>query len=439
LIFTLALSASALSLGSGCGDDGDDGADGADAGSSGRTQGGAGAQTGGRSGGTGGGSTNGGAPPSGGSGGSNSGGSGAQFAGAGAGGVVAGAGGAEAGAGGQNGEAEDLVGDRRIPFTPQTDREFIHFFIEHHEMAVEMAEVVVDKGSRADVRQLAEEIIAAQTREIEVLRDADEELQNQPEPPEMPADPHQDADMEHMMTMTGTTLDRMFLLDMIPHHAAALPVAHRARPHLTRDDLRTMAEEIVHQQAVEIGQIKEILDALNVMSAGEDMAPAETDRPDFGLVGDRRVPLTPEDDVTFIDFFVPHHEMAVEMAEHVLTHGENLEVRDLAEMMRTNQMQEIETMQSVREEVAGDAEPSPMPTDPHMETEMQEMMNASGTELDVMFLEEMIAHHAAGLPTAHRANPHVQNSELRTMADDIYHAQAEEIGAMERLREELTR
>jgi len=40
----------------------------------------------------------------------------------------------------------------------------------------------------------------------------------------------------------------------------------------------------VHQQAVEIGKMKEILDALNVTTAGEDMAPHAANRPDFGLV-----------------------------------------------------------------------------------------------------------------------------------------------------------
>ncbi|HEY8943591.1 MAG TPA: DUF305 domain-containing protein, partial [Polyangiaceae bacterium] len=74
-----------------------------------------------------------------------------------------------------------------------------------------------------------------------------------------------------------------------------------------------------------------------------------------------------------------------------------------------------------------------------MEAEMDEMMAASGTELDRMFLEQMSAHHAAALPTAHRAKPRVENAELRAMSDDIYHSQAQEVGEMERLRTQLQR
>ncbi len=360
---------------------------------------------------------------------------------AGAGGYVSESGAAAGGAaqGGEAGSADvEIIGDRRIPFTPETDREFVHFFIEHHQMAVHMAEMVVENGATAEIQELAERMVTDQTAEIETLQQLEEELQDQREPRAWPADPHHEADMQHMMTLTGTELERMFLVDMIPHHAAGLPAAHRARPHLTRPALRTVAEDIAHHQAAEIGEMKALLDDLNVTTAGQDLAEADPNRPDFGLVGDRRLSLTP-DDLTFIDFFVPHHEMAVMMAEHVLAHGDNAELHTLAQEMRSAQLQEIETMRAVREELTGDPDPIPTPADPHMQAEMAQMMEASGLELDVMFLEEMIPHHAAGLPTAHRAKPHVQNDQLAAMSDDIYHAQAREIGDMERLLGELER
>ena len=397
-------------LSAGCGDDDDDGA--GAAGRGGGAQGGS-KQTGGSAG----------ASTAG------SGGSGTE-------GGAAAAGSAQGGEGGSVTDAVEITGDRRIPFTPETDREFTHFFIEHHQMAIHMAEMVVESGATPAIQELAERMVTAQTAEIETLREVEEQLQDQPEPPAMPADPHHEADMEHMMTLTGAELERMFLLDMIPHHAAGLPPAHRARPHLTHPALQAMAEDISRNQAAEIGEMKALLDDLNVSTSGEDMAEADRNRPDFGLVGDRRLPVTP-DDVTFIDFFVPHHEMAVMMAEHVLAHGESAEVRALAQQMRTAQLDEIETMQAVREALTGAAESPEMPADAHADLEMEQMMEASGLELDLMFLEEMIPHHAGGLPTAHRAKPHVENEQLATMSDAMYHAQAHEIGEMERLLNQL--
>jgi uncharacterized protein (DUF305 family) len=49
------------------------------------------------------------------------------------------------------------------------DRAFIDMMIPHHQRAIRMARVELAKGSSADVKQLANEIIAAQTREIEAM------------------------------------------------------------------------------------------------------------------------------------------------------------------------------------------------------------------------------------------------------------------------------
>lgn len=373
----------------------------------------------------------------GGSGGSSGGaGSGGTTAGSGGGGTGGGTGG-EAGSAGATGGAEvPVTGDRRVPFTPWNDLTFAEFFIEHHQMAIDMAEQVVERGADDAVQALAQQIIDAQTAELEILTTARSELMGmQDAPPPAPADPHADADMTHMMAMSGAELDRMFLLDMIQHHASGLPPAHRALPELQRTDLRELATQIWDAQAQEIGEMRALLTTLGVEEAGEDMAPAAAARPDFGLTGDRRVPLTPADDVQFVDFFISHHEMAIMMAEHVIENGSSPEVIQMAQTMRDAQAAELETMRAARMAVAGSAEPPEMPADPHADPEMQEMMMMTGEALDRMFLEEMITHHAAGLPTAHRAQPHVMRPELLQLADDMFLTQAEEIGEMKELLE----
>jgi uncharacterized protein (DUF305 family) len=242
--------------------------------------------------------------------------------------------------------------------------------------------------------------------------------------------------MEFMAGLSGAELDEMFLVDMIPHHAAGLPPAHRAEPRLQREDLQNLATDIFDAQSEEIGEMRELLEQLGISEGGEDRAAAAEDRPDFGLDGDRRVPLTPND-LDFVNFFISHHEMAIQMAEHEIENGETVEVSALAETIRSQQTEELQTLRAVRTTLAGSAEPPPMPADPHADPEMMEMMNASGLELDRMFLTEMIPHHASGLPTAHRARPHVQNEDLRALADDMYLAQSEEIGEMKSLLESL--
>jgi uncharacterized protein (DUF305 family) len=303
----------------------------------------------------------------------------------------------------------------------------------HHQMAIEMAEHEVAHGSAADVKAMAQAVIDAQTAEVETLMMIRAKLDGEVAPP--PQDPHAMAEMEAMQGMSGAELDAMFLLEMIPHHASALGPAHRALPYLENTSLKDMAADIIAAQAEEIGELRARLLEEGAMGAGEDHAPASAGRPDFGLEGDRRVPLTPEDDVTFIDFFVPHHQMAIEMADHVIAHGSDPTVKAMATTMKETQTREVELMLDKREELAGSAEPEPMPADPHATQEMQEMMQLEGAELDEMFLREMIVHHSTALPTSHRAKPHVMDAELRELADAMFDDQAREVGEMQEMLE----
>jgi uncharacterized protein (DUF305 family) len=326
------------------------------------------------------------------------------------------------------------TGDRRVPFTPTNDRQFAEFFIEHHQMAVDMAQHVVERGESTEIMGLAQRIVNAQTAELATLQTAVAAIgTSQPGLAQSPHDPHTDADMKYMAGLSGADLDAMFLMDMIPHHAAGLAPAHRAQSDLARPELQVMATNIFETQSAEIGEMRAFLADMGVADAGEDRASAVGDRPDFGLDGDRRIPLTPANDLEFVDFFITHHQMAMEMAEHEVAHGENPEVIALAEAIIAAQGDEVGIMGAVRASIAGSASPPPMPEDAHADAEMMAMMAATGTELDRIFVTEMIPHHAAGLPTAHRSVPHVQNEQLRTLAADMYQAQSEEIGAMQSL------
>jgi uncharacterized protein (DUF305 family) len=151
---------------------------------------------------------------------------------------------------------------------------------------------------------------------------------------------------------------------------------------------------------------------------------------------DARSPHVPRSDVELIDTLVPHHEMAIEMADMELAHGENPEVRAMAENMKADQMSEIAELLQIREELTGCTNVRPF-RDPHMEQDMEEMADYRGLQMDVAFLAHMIPHHAGAVQFTHNALWHVSHPELEDLARGVIDAQSREIGEMHEKKQEL--
>ena len=59
----------------------------------------------------------------------------------------------------------------KVEPTGDPDRDFVQAMIPHHEGAVEMARIAIEHCSGPELKRLAQDIIAAQEKEIAVLRD----------------------------------------------------------------------------------------------------------------------------------------------------------------------------------------------------------------------------------------------------------------------------
>ncbi len=76
----------------------------------------------------------------------------------------------QGGHGAGHGAAPAGAGPMGTVLTGDPDKDFAQEMIVHHEMAVDMAKDVLAKGKDPEIKQLADEVIAAQTKEIEFLR-----------------------------------------------------------------------------------------------------------------------------------------------------------------------------------------------------------------------------------------------------------------------------
>lgn len=132
-----------------------------------------------------------------------------------------------------------------IPF----DAGFIDDMIIHHQGAVVMAEEALAQADRAEVRQLAEAIMAAQATEIEQMQAWRAEWF-----PDVEATEGMGMDMGMMSVPEDAAkpYDQRWIEAMISHHQGAVAMAEMALEMSERAEIRTLAEAIIVAQTVEI-------------------------------------------------------------------------------------------------------------------------------------------------------------------------------------------
>ncbi len=145
-------------------------------------------------------------------------------------------------------------------------------------------------------------------------------------------------------------MDKMFIEQMIPHHDDAIAMARIAQEKATRPEIKQLAGDIVSSQSAEIEQMRgwykdwfgSDVSSTNhmAMNHGGGMMPgsmmSETDLARLNSA----TPFEQE----FIRQMIPHHQMAVMMAEMLKTTTDRSEMKKLAEDIINAQTAEIQKM-----------------------------------------------------------------------------------------------
>lgn len=148
------------------------------------------------------------------------------------------------------------------------DARFIEQMIPHHESAIAMADIALQKAERPEVKQLAQDIKRTQAEEIVLMKKWYKDWYGKEVPNTSASMSH---DMGGGMMMSGTMgdsmnmdklqnsqpFDKAFLEEMIPHHQMAVMMASMLQSTSDRPEMKQLASDIIAAQNREIAQMKE--------------------------------------------------------------------------------------------------------------------------------------------------------------------------------------
>jgi uncharacterized protein (DUF305 family) len=155
------------------------------------------------------------------------------------------------------------------PADADYDLRFIDGMLMHHQGAVNMAEEALNKSKRPEIKTLAQDIIAAQNREISQMKEWRTAWYSKAD--STPMAYH--SQMGHMMAMTDeqkqgmmmsmdlgagdAEFDLRFINAMVPHHEGALVMAKDALNKSQRPEVKKLAQDILTSQQGEIEQMNQ--------------------------------------------------------------------------------------------------------------------------------------------------------------------------------------
>jgi uncharacterized protein (DUF305 family) len=153
-------------------------------------------------------------------------------------------------------------------------------------------------------------------------------------------------------------------------------------------------------------------------------------------------------DVGFAADMIDHHDQAVAMSLLVIDRATSSAVRTLALEIATSQRREggmllqflrdrgIASTDPTRTVMAWMDEPTPHDQMPGLATrdEMLQLTNATGSDVDQLFVTLMIKHHEGGIHMAEFAAEHAETQDLRDLAARMVVDQKREIGEMQQLQ-----
>lgn len=172
-----------------------------------------------------------------------------------------------------------MMGMRSQNMMGNIDQHFIEQMIPHHEDAITMANIALEKTKRPEIKALAQNIVKTQSDEITEMKGWYKDWFGTAVPENtvimgqhgmiqrggmhmgMMGD---EADIESLRN--APDFDKAFVEEMIPHHQMAVMMAQMLKNTSNREKMRKLADDIISAQTKEINQMRQWYKAWDYLS-----------------------------------------------------------------------------------------------------------------------------------------------------------------------------
>lgn len=137
--------------------------------------------------------------------------------------------------------------------TARYEVQFMTGMINHHQMAIEMGEICLDKAVHPELESMCSQIIAAQQSEIETMQGWLTNWYGVTHEPTMSSGDMQS--MTRLERLDGADFELAFLKSMSRHHWKAVTEASKCVDTAYHDQLVSMCQDIIGAQLAEIDQM----------------------------------------------------------------------------------------------------------------------------------------------------------------------------------------
>jgi uncharacterized protein (DUF305 family) len=142
-----------------------------------------------------------------------------------------------------------------------SDAQFVPMMIRHHQHGIEMARVVEQRGSSAEVRELATKIRQSQEKDMAELEAhaAHHAGKAADDPHGQMMDKQSQTMMKRLQSLAESELDDAFVQEMAKHHEMAIGMIDGAK--LQDPALKQLAQRMAAQQKQDLAELKKLMKA----------------------------------------------------------------------------------------------------------------------------------------------------------------------------------